>query len=201
MQDIDTVFWRYRCIGMVDMTMSWRIRQAVKSIKKGEVIAYPTEAVYGLGCDPWDEVAVLRLLDIKQRPWEKGLILIAADFNQLQAFIEPVSADVLQRLTASWPGPNTWVLPARPDVPAVVTGAHNSIAVRVTAHKQTAALCRSFGGAIVSTSANRAGKKPAQTLHDVRWQLPEVDYVMAGLCAGSDKPSTIRDGLTGERLR
>jgi L-threonylcarbamoyladenylate synthase len=140
-------------------------------------------------------------LDIKQRPWEKGLILIAADFNQLQAFIEPVSAEVLTRLNRSWPGPHTWILPARPDVPAVVTGAHNSIAVRVTAHKQTAALCRAFGGAIVSTSANHAGKDPAKTVHDVRSQLSEIDYVMPGLCVGSDKPSTIRDGLTGEQLR
>lgn len=181
--------------------MQWRIKQAVESLNAGGVIAYPTEAVYGLGCDPWDQDAVMRILDIKQRPWQKGLILIAADFNQLQAFIKPVDADILQQLNATWPGPTTWLLPVRPDVPKLITGENNTIAVRVTAHKQTAALCRAFGGAIISTSANRATRRPAKLAYQVKWQLPEVDYVMPGKCSGSDKPSQIRDALTGARLR
>jgi L-threonylcarbamoyladenylate synthase len=91
---------------------SWSIRQAVKTIRKGGVIAYPTEAVFGLGCDPWDEMAVARILDIKQRPWQKGLILIASDFNQLTDFIAPLSTETLQQLEDTWPGPVTWLLPA-----------------------------------------------------------------------------------------
>ncbi len=181
--------------------MQWRIKQAVASLNQGGVIAYPTEAVYGLGCDPWDQDSVMRLLEIKQRPWQKGLILIAADFNQLQEFIKPVSAEILQQLNATWPGPTTWLLPARFDVPKFITGEHDTIAVRVTAHKQTAALCRAFGGAIVSTSANRATRRPAKTAYQVKWQLPEVDFVMPGKCSGSNQPSQIRDALTGARLR
>ena len=180
---------------------SWKLRQAISTLNDGGIIAYPTEAVYGLGCDPWNVRAVQRLLDIKQRPWHKGLILIAADFNQLQEFIAPVSAKILEQLEASWPGPTTWLLPASSNAPFYLTGAHNTIAVRVTAHKQTAALCRQFGGAIVSTSANLAGLHPAKTSHQVRWQLPELDYVLTGSCSGSEQPSTIKNAETGEVIR
>jgi L-threonylcarbamoyladenylate synthase len=180
---------------------SWRIRQAVKALEDGGVIAYPTESVFGLGCDPWDEAAVMKLLSIKQRSWEKGLILIAADFNQLQEFIEPVSSELLTQLEQTWPGPVTWLLPARPETPDYLCGKHKTIAVRVTAHKQSAGLCRSFKGAIVSTSANLAGLPPAKTTHDVRWSVPDLDYVLPGLCSGATAPSEIRDGLTGKRIR
>ena len=168
------------------------IRRAVDTINNGGVIAYPTEAVYGLGCDPWNEDAVQKI---------KGLILIAADFNQLQAFIQPVSATILAQLETTWPGPTTWLLPVSSAVPAYLHGEHDTIAVRVTAHKQTAELCRAFGGAIVSTSANSAGKKPARTSHQVRWHLPDVDYILSGQCSGSDQPSSIRNAKTGEIIR
>jgi L-threonylcarbamoyladenylate synthase len=180
---------------------SWRIRQAVKALELGGVIAYPTESVFGLGCDPWDENAVMKLLTIKQRAWEKGLILIAADFNQLQDFIMPVSTEILEQLELTWPGPVTWLLPAQPDIPAYLTGEHQTIAVRVTAHKQTADLCRALDSAIISTSANLAGLPPAKTTQDVRWSFPDLDYVLPGMCSGSDTPSEIRDAQTGNRIR
>ncbi len=179
----------------------WRIRQAVKSLDTGGVIAYPTESVFGLGCDPWDETAVMKLLSIKQRAWEKGLILIAADFNQLQDFIQPVEASVLAELNKTWPGPVTWLLPVREEVSMLLTGLHDTIAVRVTAHPQTRALCEAFGGAIVSTSANINGLRPAMNVHQVRWQLPELDYVLPGSLGGAKKPSQIRDARTEEILR
>ena len=183
------------------MATNWRIRQAVTVLNKGGVIAYPTEAVYGLGCDPWNEDAIMRLLVIKQRPWYKGLIIIAADFNQLQPFIEPVSPAVLSRLESSWPGPTTWLLPVRPDVPEILYGEHNTIAVRVTAHKQAAELCRAADSALVSTSANVMGLHPAHTIHHVRWKIPDIDYVLPGQCSGSENPTTIRNAQTGEKIR
>jgi len=181
--------------------MSWRLRQAVKTLNMGGTIAYPTEAVFGVGCDPWDEDAVFDLLEIKQRPWTKGLILIASDFNQLQDFIEPVSAELLKQLQETWPGPVTWLLPARETVPEYLTGQHKTIAVRVTAHPLTRQLCDAFGGAIVSTSANITGLRPAKNVHQVRWQLPAIDYVLAGALGGADKPSQIRDAQSGQILR
>jgi L-threonylcarbamoyladenylate synthase len=179
----------------------WSIRQAVKTLRSGGVIAYPTEAVFGLGCDPWDEAAVTRILDIKQRPWHKGLILIANDFNQLTDFIEPLPPETLQQIEATWPGPVTWLLPAKDTTPNYLTGEHDTIAVRVTAHPIARELCNAAGHALVSTSANLAGMPPAKTLRQVRWQLPEVDTVVTGHCGKATQPSQIRDAQTGAILR
>jgi L-threonylcarbamoyladenylate synthase len=178
-----------------------KIRQAVATLNQGQVIAYPTEAVYGLGCDPWNEQAVHKILTIKDRPWQKGLIIVAADFNQLQVFIQPVSSAILAQLEATWPGPTTWLLPVSSAVPSCLHGEHDTIAVRVTAHQQTAELCRAYGGAIVSTSANSAGKRPARTSQQVRWHLRDVDYILAGQCSGSNQPTEIRNAQTGEVIR
>jgi len=180
---------------------NWRIRQAVSTLNHGGVIAYPTEAVYGLGCDPWNVQAVKRLLDIKQRPWQKGLIIIAADFNQLQDFIAPVSPEILKSLELTWPGPVTWLLPVNTNLPHYLSGLHDTIAVRVTAHKQTVELCRTFGGAIVSTSANLAGAKPAKTIRQLRWNMNNINAIVPGQCSGSSQPTEIRDAQTGERVR
>lgn len=182
-------------------TLNWRLRRAVQTLEAGGVIAYPTEAVYGVGCDPWNEDALLDLLEIKQRPWEKGLILIASDFNQLQDFIQPLPADLLQQVQQTWPGPVTWLVPVREEVSELLTGVHDTIAVRVTAHPLTRQLCEAFGGAIVSTSANLTGLRPAKNVHQVRWQLPHIDYVLPGSLGGARQPSQIRDARTGAILR
>jgi len=183
------------------MNSSIELQQAVDVLKSGEVIAYPTEAVYGLGCDPSNVEAINRILEIKQRPWHKGLIIIAANLEQLTPFLAPLSADTLKMVESTWPGPTTWVLPASEDLPSCLIGDHDSIAVRVTAHAQAAALCRAFGGPIVSTSANRAGDQPVKTQQEVQLQLPEIEYVLSGECEGSDKPTEIRDARTGKILR
>ena len=179
----------------------FRLRQAVQILNAGGLVAYPTEAVYGLGCDPWNAEAVQRLLALKQRPWQKGLILIAADFNQLQDFIQPLSATTLAQLQQTWPGPVTWLLPARDTVPDWLTGEHDTIAVRVSAHPVVQDLCRAFAGAIVSTSANLTGLVPARAAYQVRWQLPQIDFVLPGNVGGAKNPSQIRDAQTGEIIR
>jgi L-threonylcarbamoyladenylate synthase len=93
-------------------------------------------------------------------------------------------------------------LPARPETPAWLTGRFRTLAVRVTAHPIAAGLCRAYGGAIVSTSANRAERAPARSAFEVRRALGgDPDFVLVGACAGSDRPSSIRDGLTGRVLR
>lgn len=180
---------------------TWRLRRAVQTLEAGGVIAYPTEAVFGVGCDPWDDNALIDLLTLKQRPWHKGLILIASDFNQLQDFIQPLPAEMLKQVQQSWPGPVTWLLPVRQEVSPLLTGEHSTIAVRVTAHPLVQKLCRAFDGAIVSTSANIAGLRPAKNVHQVRWQLPGIDYVLPGALGGASRPSEIRDAETGAKLR
>lgn len=186
------------------MSSALSIPDAVAALKSGGVIAYPTEAVWGLGCDPFDEAAVLRLLAIKQRPVEKGLILIAADLAQLQPVLDlaTVPEARLTEVLASWPGPNTWVLPASAAAPRWITGAHAGIAVRISAHPTVTALCRAFGGPLVSTSANLAGA-PAAFHRD---QLDPavisiVDGVTEGETGGLDQPTPIRDAISGHVFR
>ena len=186
------------------MSAALSIADAAAALKSGGVIAYPTEAVWGLGCDPSDEAAVLRLLGIKQRPVEKGLILIAADLAQLQPLLdlaavpEPRLAEVL----ASWPGPNTWVLPASASAPRWITGTHADIAVRISAHPTVVALCRAFGGPLVSTSANLAGAPSAFNRDQLDPAvLALADGTTEGETGGLDQPTPIRDALSGHVFR
>jgi len=188
--------------GLESLPGRHKLRTAARCIRGGGILAYPTEAIYGLGCDPWDRAAVQHLLAIKQRPEHKGLILIAAGFAQLKPFVEPLDAVRMQTVLATWPGPNTWLLPARAGTPVWLRGQHTTLAVRVTDHPIAAALCAVAGSALVSTSANITDRPPARTPLQVRLTLgPQVDLVLAGRCGTHVRPSTIRDGLTGAVIR
>ena len=176
----------------------------VAALRRGGVVAYPTEAVWGLGCDPRDEAATLRLLALKQREVEKGLILIAADEAQLAPFIDMAALDTGQcdAVRATWPGPHTWIVPASPAAPRWITGAHAGIAVRVSAHRPVVELCRAYGGALVSTSANRAGQPAAHGFDQLDPAIVDgVDAVLAGDTGGLQRPTDIRDARTGIALR
>ena len=131
--------------------MEAALQTAVAALRAGGVVAYPTEAVYGLGCDPHDHAAFERVFALKQRPATQGVLLIAADFAQAEKYIDlaRVPADALARARATWPGPHTWIFPRAASVPDWIAGSHTGIALRVTAHPLAAALCNAFGGAIV----------------------------------------------------
>lgn len=177
---------------------------AIATMRRGGVIAYPTEAVWGLGCDPFAEAAVTRLLALKQRPLDKGLILVAADPAQLDGLVdwEALSVDARDRVLASWPGPHTWIVPASTRVPGWITGAHAGVAVRVSAHPIVAALCTGFGGPLVSTSANPASAPAPHTLAELDPALRDaLDAIVAGATGGRAQPSTIRDARSGELVR
>lgn len=179
-----------------------KLRMAARVVRAGGLIAYPTEAVYGLGCHPRNERAVKRLLALKRRSASKGLILIAADFAQLEPFLQPLSPPDRVRLEAAWPGPQTWLIPARPGVPRWLRGRHDTLAVRVTAHPLAAALCRSCGHPLVSTSANISARRPARSALAVRRQFGQgLDYVLSGPTGGAAKPTTIQDLRTGQVRR
>ena len=187
---------------MIASFLHHRLRLAARVIADGGLVAYPTEAVYGLGCDPWNRAAVLRLLALKRRDPAKGLILIAARPDQLAPFVAPLAAERMAEILASWPGPHTWLLPVRPRTPGWLSGRFDTLAVRVTGHPLAAGLCLAYGGAIVSTSANVAERPPARTVGGVRRCLPDgPDLILAGACGGADRPSSIRDGRTGRVLR
>ena len=179
-----------------------RVQQAADVLLRGGIVAYPTEAVYGLGCMPMDVATVRRLLRIKNRPMDKGLILIAAELEQLEDMVCLPSPPLDEPIRASWPGPVTWLLPAQHWVPSWLTGGRDTLAVRVTAHPMARQLCLRCGSALVSTSANRAGRPPLRTALAVRRQLGmDIDHVLAGPLGGYDRPSEIRDALTGQVIR
>lgn len=184
--------------------MDQAIIQAVAALRAGGVIAYPTEAVFGLGCDPHDEHAFARLFDLKQRPPTQGVVLVGADYAQIAPYVDSATlpAAALQRAHASWPGPATWIFPRAADVPPWIAGAHAGIALRVTAHPVAAALCRAFGGALVSTSANRHGQAPARDAAAVRAAFGDrLAYILDGETGGLDRPTPIRDAVSGELIR
>ncbi|GAA3595095.1 L-threonylcarbamoyladenylate synthase type 1 TsaC [Gibbsiella greigii] len=183
--------------------MSSDFTSIIAVLRNQQVIAYPTEAVFGLGCDPDSEKAVNALLALKQRPWEKGLILIAADYAQLLPYIDDSALNDQQRarVFATWPGPVTWVIPARPETPRFLTGRFNSLAVRVSDHPLVQRLCRQYGKPLVSTSANLSGQEPCRTSEDVLLQFGQGFPVLAGSVGGRLNPSEIRDALTGQQIR
>jgi len=189
------------------MDIDSAVKQAVSVLKKGGVIAYPTEHCFGLGCDPRNQAAIERLLAIKQRQPDQGLILVAANIAQVNQYVEfsdsvQISASQKARIEESWPGPNTWILPAHPTVSRWVRGQHTGVAMRISAHFICQALCEQFGAAIVSTSANRHGQPAHLNADQVQLDMgSELDFIFEASVGGASKPSTIRDGLTGTLLR
>ncbi|TLX56364.1 tRNA threonylcarbamoyladenosine biosynthesis protein RimN [Stutzerimonas nosocomialis] len=183
------------------MISSWRVKQAARVVWAGGVIAYPTEAVWGLGCDPWDSDAVHRLLALKERPVDKGLILIADNHHQFDFLLEDLPDAWLDKLSSTWPGPNTWLVPHQNRLPQWITGQHDTVALRVTDHPLIGELC-ALTGPLVSTSANPAGRPAARSRLRVEQYFPrELDAVLNGPLGGRRHPSTIRDLRSGEVIR
>jgi L-threonylcarbamoyladenylate synthase len=180
------------------------IPRVVAALRAGGVIAYPSEAVFGLGCDPRDEAACARVFALKRRAPSQGVLLIAAEFAQVAPYIDfgATPAAALARAQASWPGAQTWIFPRAKDVPTWIAGTHAGIALRVTAHAPAAALCRAFGGALVSTSANRHGEPPARSAAEVRAIFGDhLDAILDGALGGLERPTPIRDAISGAHMR
>ena len=171
-------------------------------MRAGGVIAYPAEACFGLGCDPMNRRAVYRILALKSRPPDMGLILVADSLVALRPYLAPQAMEMMGGAKSTWPGPVTWLLPASRRTPPWITGRFETIAVRVTAMPALRRLCRAFGGAIVSTSANPHGSPPARTFAQVRFYFGKrLDGVMPGMTGGLAKPSEIRDAASGAVIR
>ncbi|MCA1979211.1 MAG: L-threonylcarbamoyladenylate synthase [Thiobacillus sp.] len=170
-------------------------------LARGGLIAYPTESCYGLGCAPRNVHALKRLIAAKGRSAAKGLLLIAASWAQLKPYVTPLSPALLARMRQSWPGPVTWVVPASRRCPALLTGGRPTVAVRVTKHAGAARLCRVLGTALVSTSANKSGRKPAKTAAECRTIFGARVRVVEGRIGTRKRPSTLIDLATGTVLR
>ena len=179
-----------------------RVQQCASIIAAGGVVAYPTESVWGLGTDPYNQRAVQRILEIKKRPWEKGLILIAANLSQVEFVVCKQTFAEQKILADSWPGHNTWVMEHHGLVPEWVTGKFDTVAIRVSDHPVVKALCELANMPIVSTSANPAGMPPAKTEEEVKGYFKNEDVTFSpGCVSGYSNPSTIRHLHTGQTLR
>ncbi len=172
------------------------------AIRAGGIVAYPTEGVWGLGCDPANRKAVELLIALKGRDVGKGLILLAAEEDQLTPWIEPFNPAMANRVRGTWPGPVTWIVPARSDCPAWLTGGRSTVAVRITAHPPARALCVAAGTALVSSSANPSGQAPLKGPEEVRKAFGSaLDAILEGPLGGLQGPTEIRDLQTGRILR
>jgi L-threonylcarbamoyladenylate synthase len=174
-----------------------------QALQQGELIAYPTEAVFGLGCDPDNEDAVQQLLALKKRPVEKGLILVANTYSQLLPYVDDAKIPMYMRteIFSSWPGPVTWLLPAAKKAPKWITGSSDFIAVRVSQHIVVSQLCELFGKPLVSTSANVSGMNPAVNANQLYQQFDKTLILVDGDLGGANKPSKIRHGVSGQTIR
>ncbi|MBS1270015.1 MAG: Threonylcarbamoyl-AMP synthase [Gammaproteobacteria bacterium] len=178
------------------------LQQALRALRGGGVVAYPTEGCYGLGCDPRNTRAVERILRLKKRSRRSGLILIGAHWRHLAPWVDASDEAAVARARETWPGPHTWLLPAGAGVSPWVRGEHDTIAVRLTAHPPAAALCRRFNAALVSTSANLHGEPPALDAMQVRRMFSHgLDFILSGPLGDSNGPTPIGDARTGERVR
>jgi L-threonylcarbamoyladenylate synthase len=172
---------------------------AVEQIRAGNIIAYPTEAVFGLGCDPGNETAVRKLLSLKGRHESAGFVLIASEYSQLAPWIATVEDSLRDKAMQSWPGPITWLFPRAAGVPDFITGKHDTVAVRITAHEPSRALCDAFGGALISSSANHSSAEPARSAGEVEAYFGHyLGGILTGALGGAENPSEIRDLVTGK---
>ncbi len=184
------------------MSHSDVIADAVACLREGGIVAYPTESVFGLGCDPHNEAAVRRILALKQRSISAGLILIGGEFSHLLPYMGRMPETITAKLVSGWPAPITWIVPASRAVPAWISGDRDTVAVRVPELETARALCAGFGGALVSTSANPSGKAAARSADDVKQYFPTgVELIIDATTGGLKFPSEIRDALSDEILR
>jgi len=178
-------------------------KRACKTVKQGGVIAYPTEGVYGIGCDPYQQIAIARILSMKKRSIDKGFIVIASEWAQIQSWLGEVPAERFAEVRSTWPGSTTWVFPATTLVPQWIKGAYDSVAVRITAHPIAKQLCDELNGPLVSTSFNIEDGALARNEEEAKASLiaKHIDLIVPGEIGDEPGPTPIRDALSDDLIR
>lgn len=179
-----------------------QLTQAEEAYKSGSLIAYPTESVFGLGCDPFNRDAVFNLLKLKQREVEKGLILIASHVRQILPLIKPIHPNDLARALKSWPGHHTWVFPKSDLVPDWISGRFDTIAVRVSRHPTVVQLCNRINNCMVSTSANSSNQPVLNSIEQIKSVFGDkIQLYIDEPLGKNSKPSEIIDAHTLKVIR
>jgi len=181
----------------------WRLRQIALQIRRGGIIAYPTDTIWGFGCHPKSRSAVYRIQQLKQRSRSKGLILLSSSLELCEPYLDPsVLATKYDQLSSPQTRAVTWIVKASTDCPNWLTGQSESIAIRITDKPHIKILCQSIQAPLVSTSANISGRNNARSsliVHKLFHQ--SVDNIIEGYDTGSQQASVIRDLHTGNILR
>jgi L-threonylcarbamoyladenylate synthase len=181
----------------------WLLNKYAVNIKKGAVFAYPTDTIWGLGCHPESQQAVSRILSVKKRPFDKGMILLSNCIDYCQHFIDQdYFQNHFSEISIAEKSPTTWLLPASPCCPKWLTGNNKTVAVRLTDLSHIQILCDRLGLPLISTSANISGRKPALNSLQIQRQFANsVDFIIAGITSGSQHASRIIDKRSGEIIR
>ena len=171
-------------------------------LNQGGLIAYPTEAVWGLGCDPENEAAVSKLLRLKSRPMSKGMILVAGNQAHLSPWLSQLTPSLQAKLIARYPNPTSWIVPDQGISPSWVRGDHLSVALRLSQHSGVQAICQAFKACIVSTSANPAGLAPALSMQQIMDYFgQQVDAIFDAPLGEASQPSQIKSLLDDSLVR
>ena len=174
------------------------LAKAAEAIHRGEVVAYPTETVYGLAVDPWSEAALDRLFAVKGRPDDRPILLIIDSERQLDRIVVQMGERARRCMKHFWPGPLTLLFERSSSLPGRLTAGQPKVAVRCPGSGIARALCRACGHAVTSSSANRSGE-PAATALDAL--PPGIDLAIDGGALSPSPPSTLYDPESGRVLR
>ncbi len=172
------------------------------AIVKGKIVAYPTESVFGIGCDPENEKSINKIIEIKNRSKQKGLIIIADEVKKLSKFIHKDYLDLFIKKSDIESKPTTWIVPSSKHVLNLVKGEDSSVALRITQHPIASRICKYSNKAIISTSANISSKTPAKNSNEILMQFgEEIDIIVDGRVGDSIKPTQIVDLITNKVIR
>ena len=155
------------------------LEEAVRSLNSGGVVVFPTDTLYGLGADVFSLAALQRIFSIKGRRADLALPVLVAGLDQVEAVAQPMSAQAQRLAERFWPGPLTLVMRRSPDLPGLVTGGADTVAVRMPGHPVPLELARRLGRPITGTSANRSGQPDLLDLSALENQLGDlVDHII-----------------------
>jgi L-threonylcarbamoyladenylate synthase len=180
------------------------VAEAARRLAEGELVAFPTETVYGLGADAANESAVARIFAVKGRPADHPVIVHVADIRGLADWSSNVPPSAIALAEAFWPGPLTLIVPKSPRVPSIVTGGQSSVGIRCPSHPVARDLLREFArigsGAIAAPSANRFGHVSPTTADHVRDEFAAAVPILDGGACEVGLESTIVDLSRGRAV-
>jgi L-threonylcarbamoyladenylate synthase len=181
----------------------WAIHRLSKAVENGAVIAYPTDTIWGFGCHPRLASSVIKILDIKQRPVTKGLILLSSQLEYCAPYIDPnLLSEQTDLIKPGDKKPTTWLVPAAESCPIWLRGRFPTIALRITSHPFIDAICDQMKSPLVSTSANRHRRSTVRSALQARRQFgEELDFVVTGFNTGTNRASEIKLLVSGEVVR